>query len=490
MRRVLPEDFANLPFEERAAYLAEPAAEGEHASERPNGRAAKASAGAVDRPPAFSDSALALRFVERHADDLRYVAVWNRWVQWTGTHWRFDDTKLAFNLAWKVCRGAAKECNKPKIAVMIASAKAVAAVERLALCDRQIAATIDQWDADPWSLNTSDGVVDLRTGSLKPHDPRAYMTKITAVGPRGVCPRFLTFLDRIAGGDAELVAYLRRVLGYSLTGLTREHALFFGFGTGANGKSVLMATVAGILGDYHKTAAIETFTATNVDRIPNDIAGLRGARLVTATETEEGRRWAETKVKQLTGGEKISARFMRAEWFEYLPAFKLLIAGNHKPGLRSVDEAIRRRFHLIPFAVTIPTEERDPDLAEKLKAEWPGILAWMIEGCLEWQTEGLRAPEAVRSATDAYLEGEDAFSTWIDDRCERDPNAWETATALFASWTSWATSAGEFVGSSRRFAQALESRGFASHRRMHGRGFLGIRVTPPEEPESSWNRDE
>jgi putative DNA primase/helicase len=158
---------------------------------------------------------------------------------------------------------------------------------------------------------------------------------------------------------------------------------------------VLLSTVAGVLGDYHKTAPIETFTASNADRHPTDLASLRGARLVRATETEEGRRWAESRIKQLTGGDTVAARFMRQDFFEYRPQFKLIIAGNHKPSLRSVDEAIRRRFHLIPFAVTIPPEERDSDLADKLKAEWPGILAWMIEGCVEWQAECLRPPAAV-----------------------------------------------------------------------------------------------
>jgi putative DNA primase/helicase len=242
-------------------------------------------------------------------------------------------------LARRVCREAAAECNKPKVAVAIASGKTVSAIERLARADRRLAATIDQWDADPWLLNTPDAAIDLRTGDIRPHRPLDYMTKIAAVGPQGDAPRFLAFLDRITGGDGELVAYIQRVLGYGLTGLTREHALFFGYGTGANGKSVLLSTVSGILGEYHRTAPIETFTASNTDRHPTDLAGLRGARLVTATETEEGRRWAESRIKQLTGGDMVAARFMRQDFFEYRPQFKLIIAGNHKPSLRSVDEA-------------------------------------------------------------------------------------------------------------------------------------------------------
>jgi putative DNA primase/helicase len=429
--------------------------------------------------PAFSDEALALRFAEQHEDDLRYVAAWNRWLRWTGTHWLVDDTLGAFDLVRIICREAASECNKGRIAVGVASAKTVAAVERLARADRRLAATVDQWDADSWLLNTPAGTIDLRTGRLAKHDPGRYCTKITAVGPGGDCPRFLAFLDRITGGDKDLQAYLRRVLGYCLTGSTREHALFFAYGTGANGKSVLLSTVAGIVGDYHVTSSVQTFIASNNDRHLTELARLRGARLVTATETEEGRRWAESRIKELTGGDVIAANFMRQDLFEFRPAFKLIIAGNHKPALRSVDEAIRRRFHLIPFAVTIPAEERDLDLAEKLKAEWPGILAWCIEGALEWETEGLRPPQAVLDATAAYLQSEDAIAAWIDDRCDRLPSAWSASGALFASWNAWATASGEATGSVKRFSQALEDRGFQRRRTRTAQGFYGlaIRVT-------------
>jgi putative DNA primase/helicase len=258
--------------------------------------------------------------------------------------------------------------------------------------------------------------------------------------------------------------------------------MFFGFGTGANGKSVLINTISGILGDYHRTAPIETFTASKTERHPTDLAGLRGARLVTAIETEEGRRWDEAKVKALTGGDRIAARFMRQDFFEYLPAFKLMIAGNHKPSLRSVDESIRRRFNLLPFTVTIPPEERDRDLPEKLKAEWPGILRWMIQGCLEWQRIGLAPPQVVRDATSAYLEAEDAVGAWIEERCNCNTQAWACRRTLFADWKEWANSAGEWVGSQRRFIQALETRGFASLRKKAGRGFAGIELRPPNNP--------
>jgi putative DNA primase/helicase len=183
------------------------------------------------------------------------------------------------------------------------------------------------------------------------------------------------------------------------------------------------------------------------------------------------------RAKALTGGDKIAARFMRQDFFEFQPMFKLIIAGNHKPGLRSVDEAIRRRFHLIPFTVTIPPAERDEHLPDKLKSELPGILAWMIEGCLDWQETDLAPPEIVTAATAQYLEAEDAIAAWIEDCATRDPGAFATNAALFASFSEWAEKSGEYVGSRKRFSQNLEGRGFAPHRdRNLGRGFTGIRL--------------
>jgi putative DNA primase/helicase len=440
------------------------------------------------RPPAFTDEALALAFAQRHAGDLRYVAAWGKWLSWTGTHWRFDDTLQAFDHARQICREAAAACNKNQVASAIASAKTVAAVERLAKADRRLAATIDQWDADPWLLNTPSGVVDLRAGDIVARRPDQYFTKIPAVAPLGDCPRFLAFLSIITGGDVELQRYLRRAAGYALTGVTQEHVLLFGYGTGANGKSVLVNTVSGILGNYHRTAPIETFTASAADRHPTDLAGLRGARLVTATETEEGRRWAESRIKALTGGDVVPARFMRQDFFEYTPAFKLLIVGNHKPSLRSVDEAIRRRFHLVPFSITIESQDRDPELVDKLKVEWPGILAWMIEGCLDWQESGLRPPKAVLDATAAYLEAEDAISAWMEERCRRGVSEWESSSELYASWKGWAELAGEQPGTMKRFAQQLETRGLQPARRKHARGFNGIRTLDDARVDADRNR--
>lgn len=423
--------------------------------------------------PKFSDEDLALRFATRYRNELRYVATFGRYFRWTGTRWEQDNTLYAFHLARTICREAADECNSKK-AGAIASAKTESAVERLARADRRLAATADIWDADIWAFNTPAGTIDLRTGKMRAHRPDDHITRIAACGPGGDCPTWQAFLDRATAGDRDLQAFMQRMCGYSLTGDTSAHALFFLFGLGANGKSVFIDTISGILGDYHRTAPIEVFTASTGDRHPTELAMLRGARLVTAVETEEGRRWAESRIKSLTGGDKIAARFMRQDFFEYTPQFKLIIAGNHKPGLRSVDEAIRRRFNLLPFTVTIPPEERDPALKDKLRAEWPGILKWMIEGCLDWQREGLRPPEAVKAATAAYLEAEDATAAWIDEKCIVDPSAWSPSGTLYASWKAWADAQGEFAGSAKRFGQVLETRGFQPFRKNTGRGFLGI----------------
>jgi putative DNA primase/helicase len=428
------------------------------------------------RPPAFSDEALALLFAERHSGNLRYVAKWGKWMEWDGKRWRADDTLHAFNRARFICREAASQANDPRVQMAVARGETVAAVLRLARADRRLAATTDQWDSNPWLLNTRGGIVDLHTGEMRPARIDDYVTKITAITPGGTCPTWDAFLRRVTGDDPELIAFLCRMCGYALTGITNEHALFFLYGTGANGKSVFQSTVTGILADYHKTAAIETFTASQSEHHPTDLAGLRAARLVTANETAEGRRWAESKIKLLTGGDKITARFMRQDFFEFVPVFKLIIAGNHMPGLRSVDEAIRRRLHIIPFSVTIPHKQRDPQLLEKLKAEWPGILSWMIRGCLEWQANGLQPPAVVKNATESYLAAEDAIATWIDECCTPDPQAWEPVAKLYASWSAWAAQAGEPAGSKKNFVQNLEARSYRPHRTHAGRGFYGIKV--------------
>ena len=428
---------------------------------------------------AFSDEVLAQIFIDKHSDELRFTAPWGRWLKWDGRRWAPDEKLEIMSLVRAHCYEQARQAES-KEAKNVASAGTVAAIERLARADQRIAVAVDEWDADAWLLNTPGGTVDLRTGQMRESDPEDKLTKVTGATPDWSCPTPLwnQLLLRATGGDKELVAFLRRVAGYSLTGSTSEHSQFFIFGTGANGKSTFINAITACTGEYHRVAPIETFTASKNERHPTELAGLRGARLVTAVETEEGRRWDESKIKALTGGDTISARFMRQDFFQFTPQFKLIIAGNHKPGLRSVDEAIRRRINLIPFTVAIPPEERDPDFTGKLKAELPGILAWMIDGCIEWQRNGLKPPQIVTDATDAYLEAEDGVSAWIDECCQRDPNAFCSSTNLFACWNEWATKHGEYVGTTRKLSSTLESKGFQPFRKNSARGFLGLRILP------------
>jgi putative DNA primase/helicase len=426
-----------------------------------------------------TEDALALTFTRRYADDWRYVAAWGKWVVWTGKRWQTEQTLAAQHLMRQVCREASLKADSHRTASRLASSGTVSGLERLARSDRRHAATADEWDSDFWLLNTPGGVVDLKSGRTRPHDRIDRMTKITTATPQGNCPTWLNFVHEVTGGDCELQGYLARVAGYALTGITSEHALFFLYGTGANGKSVFVNTLATILGDYATNAAMDTFMESRADRHPTDMAALRGARFVSSIETEQGKRWAESKLKALTGGDKISARFMRQDFFEFLPQFKLLVAGNHKPSIRNIDEAMKRRLHLIPFTVTIPPERRDKLLQQKLLAEADGILAWAVRGCLEWQRNGLKPPPRVLEATDEYFEGEDALGRWMEERCFVEKTARALTSDLFADWKDWAEQSGEFVGSIRRFSDLLVTRHFPRWRAHGGgRGFEGIGLRP------------
>jgi putative DNA primase/helicase len=435
----------------------------------------------TDTAPPLSEEALALAFAERHADGLRYVAKWGTWLRWDGACWRHDHTRKVFTLARALCREVANGVNSSKERKRIASAKTRAAVVALAGEDHRLVATMDQWDTDPWLLNTPGGVVDLRTGKLREHRADDYMTKITAVSPGGKCPKWLKFLQRVTGSDIELQRYLQRVAGYCLTGVTTEQQLFFFYGSGNNGKGVFTLALSGILAEYHRTASIETFTVSKTDRHPTELAGLVGARLVTSAETEEGRRWSEARIKELTGCDKITARFMRQDFFDFYPQFKLAILGNHVPGLRTVNKAITRRFNRVPFTVTITDAEVNKNLAAELQAEWPGILQWAVEGCREWQRIGLAPPKAVTDATEEYLESQDLIGAWLEDCCECNGKYWESVTILFENWKIWAETQEEFVGSVRWLSQKLEDCGRFKRKRRgsdDARGFIGLRVKP------------
>jgi P4 family phage/plasmid primase-like protien len=422
------------------------------------------------QPRPYTHDAMALVFALSHTNRLRFVQFWGKWFVWDGRVWQQDDTLRSFSLTRLLLRQAAAGTTKNSIARALGDASTVAAVERLARSDRRLAATTTRWDAGAHLLNTPAGVIDLRSGAVLAHDPGRYMTKITAVAPGGSCPRWLAFLDRITGGDRALQAYLQRMVGYCLTGSTREHVLLFGYGTGANGKGVFVNTLHGILGDYAAVASMETFTETRNEQHSCNLAMLRGARLVVASETEDGKRWAESRIKLLSGGDAVTARFMRQDFFTYVPTFKLLITGNHRPALRNVDEAVRRRLHLIPFAVTIPETERDHRLTERLRHEWPGILAWALQGCLMWQRDGLAPPDAVLGATADYLADEDVVQRWSDEHCIIAKGQASYGSALYSSFKAWCELEGERVHSHRWFTQALLNHGYRSGRDQRGGG--------------------
>jgi len=366
----------------------------------------------------MSEDTIALAFTAQHGGSMLFDNHAGRWFRWDGVRWEMDETDLAFDYA----RQLARELGEGKRAM--GRAATAGGVEKLARADRAHAVTSAVWDRDPYQLGTPSGSIDLRTGILTEPDRDLRITKLTGAAPaHGEPTVWLRFLRDSLGGDEEMVTFLQLWCGYSLTGLTSAHALLFIYGPGGNGKSVFLNTVTGIMGDYAVTAAMETFADSRNDRHSTELAMLRGARLVTASETEEGKAWAEARIKALTGGDPITARFMRQDNFTFRPQFKLTIAGNHAPALRNVDDAMRRRFNIAPFVLK-PTNP-DRELEEKLKAEWPQILAWMIAGARKYLAGGLTRPEAIARATDEYFAEQDVFGRWLAERCNLRAGAFE-----------------------------------------------------------------
>jgi putative DNA primase/helicase len=420
-----------------------------------------------------SEDKVALEFAARHKSKLLYCHSSGKWYVWTGVHRAPNQTRLAFHWARELAREFSQGVNATISKVAFAGG-----VERFSMADPIFAVTADQFDRDHYLLGTPDGTVDLRTGELRPGKPEDYITKLTAVAPAETadCPTWLRFLEEITRGDGPMMKFFQQWSGYSLTGDIREHALVFVVGPGGNGKSTYLETVAGILHEYAVTAAMETFTYSKFERHPTDLAALRGARMVTASETEEGRSWAEARIKQLTGGDKITARFMRHDFFTYQPQFKLTIIGNHRPNLRNIDDAIRRRFNLAPFE--FKPEKEDTQLKEKLRAEWSGILRWMIDGCLDWQKNGLTPAPTITSATAEYFADQDVFAQWLADECDCEPaNEFKTEMAkpLFQSWIAYAKEAGEEPGTQRAFGLRL-GRKCDKVPTKDGIKYLGIRL--------------
>ena len=465
------------------------------------------------------------RFSERFKKKLLHDST-RGWLMWTGKKWDIDETGQVVTLAKKViddifdeaketegqakmvisaaqklpddASAADREALKDRLDKLQARAKLLLswamksqtehqATAMISLAQSDLPARPSDFDSDPWSLNCDNGVLDLRTGKLLPHNPNQRITKIAgaAYDPGAKCPLWLRFLDRVFDHDQVMMDYIQRVVGYSLTGLTIEQCLFFLYGAGSNGKTVFCETLAAMLGDYARKTPTDTLMAKYFDNhIPNDLARLPGARVVLAAELVEGKRLNESLVKDLTGGDRITARFLHREFFEFIPTFKILMYGNHKPAIRGTDEGIWRRVRLIPFTVTIPEGERDLSLTQKLRAELPGILAWAVSGCIAWQQAGLKTPAPVTLATSEYRAEQDLLAAFLEACCVIGPEYKVTAGELYTAFKAWAIENGEPERSQTRFGGALSERGISTKERQSGTGrwfYKGIGLLDKEE---------
>jgi putative DNA primase/helicase len=421
------------------------------------------------------------RMAARHGRNIRYVKEWG-WLVWNGKYWQPDRGEVA-RMAKETARSIAGEAAGIddddrykailKHAAVSASASRRAAMIEACASELGIPAKPAEFDRDPWLLNCQNGILDLRTGELQPHDPGALMTKIagTDYDPAAQAPIWQAFLERIFNGNQELISFLQRAAGYSLTGNTGEQCLFFAYGIGANGKSTFNGALQAALGDYAVKTPTDTLMLKYGDtNATNDQARLAGARAVFAAELAEGKRLNEPLVKDLTGGDIITARFLHKEFFEFTPVFKLWIYGNHKPIIRGTDEGIWRRIKLIPFMVTIPEGERDLGMPDKLRGELAGILAWAVRGCLAWQREGLRIPAEVTEATADFRAEQDTLATFLAECCVINPLASVTAGELYAEYKNWATESGLDPMSKITLSRRLAERGYSTNGREPGSG--------------------
>lgn len=442
----------------------------------PNGPPAE-----IDAQP--SDLGNALRLVARHGAELRYVIRRGVWIAWDRSRWKEDEggevyrraKETVLDLYHRAPEAADKRAQKEQAAHALASqgASRIAAMVKLAESEPGIPIAPEDLDKDALLFNVSNGTLDLRTGELRAPSRRDLITKMAgaAYDPAATCPTWEAFLERIMAGNADLIDFLRRSVGYSLTGETKEQVLFLLHGSGANGKSTFLRVLLDILGDYGRQARSEVLLLRQRDEHPNEIARLRGARFVSVIEVDEGRRLAEGLVKQLTGGDRVAARHLYQECFEFDPEFKLFLAVNHLPVVRGTDLAIWRRIRLIPFNITVPLEEQDRELPEKLRAELPGILRWAVEGCREWRRIGLTPPNEVALATEGYRAGMDTLSAFLDEECVLGPDYSVGKSGLYEAYTRWAQANGESPVTHKAFSLRLFERGFTDRR-----GAAGVRL--------------
>jgi len=437
----------------------------------------------------LSDQWCAHRVIAEQGSLLRFVAAEERWYVWSGGRWVPDAVNLAQHMvdgtlgrlsAWMARQGSTPAEQKEALtqARRLASAYARDSVLKIVQADPRVVIRPEAFDADPWALNTPAGVLDLTTGMMHAHTADTLCSKMTRIAPDDTmaCPEWLRFLDEATLHDVDLMTYLQRLSGYCLTGVVTEQVFAMIWGPGGNGKSVFLNTLAHILGTYARTSPMDTFTASGNDRHPTELAMLMGARMVSANETQAGRRWDEARVKGLTGGDAVTARFMRQDFFTFLPTFKLIFVGNHKPELQVVDRAMQRRIHVVPFVVN-PLRV-DPELSAKLRGEAPAILAWAVRGCLRWQREGLAAPAVVTAATQDYFTEQDAIGRWLEESTREAPNHFHTSEELFESWREWAGRNGEYTGKMRAFVQRVAARKIPRSKDAKTRrhGFEGLSI--------------
>jgi P4 family phage/plasmid primase-like protien len=419
--------------------------------------------------PAFNltDLGNAERLIHRHGARLRYCWLWSKWLAWDGKRWVKDDSGEVYRRAKETVASiyqeaaAADDERRKAIAKHAMRSEAGARIKEMVdLARSDVPVMPEELDADPDLLNVLNGTIDLRTGELREHRREDLITKLAPVeyDPGAQASAWAAFLERVLPSE-ELRGFVQRAVGYSATGDTSEQCIFINHGTGANGKSTFQEAAAAALGDYAMRTPTETLLARRSDGVPNDVARLKGARFVSASETEEGRRLAESRIKDLTGQDTISARFMRAEFFDFAPTHKLWLSTNHKPEIRGTDAAIWRRIRLIPWAVAIPPKEQDKKLAAKLRGELPGVLEWVVQGCLEWRRGGLRPPDAVRRATVEYRAEMDVLGAFLSECCMLGDDQDVAAAELYRAYSEWCRDTGEVPVKQRRFGGQLTERG-------------------------------
>lgn len=406
----------------------------------------------------YSEQWLALRFVAENAATSRYTAEANRWHHWDGNRWAEDRTIKAFSMAQEICKCAARDRNSGSKGRLL-SAKTRAALVSLARENQLVAATLDQWDADPWLLGTPSGVVDLRTGKLQTGDPGAMITMSTVCAPGGGCSLWIKTLGEIFGGDQEVIGYVQRWLGYCLTGSVQEEKFIFAYGTGRNGKGTFWETVRHVLGDYAATVPLATLLAMRQHGHDTEIMTFKGKRLMVANEPNEHDRLDSARIKWFTGGDKLTGRYMRCDPVAFEPTHKLVISGNHPPRFGQVDTALEERINVLGFNAFFDEARRDLTFKARLRDEGSGILAWCVAGCLEWQRQGLNPPLSVRVQSTAMMKEASDLAVFLDEMCQEGVGSTKVP-AIFGQWSSWQIRRGRDPGSKKAFTQALVNAGF------------------------------